>query len=76
MMRHFVELVDLDHLTDPKIISWEIVNACSVSAWNLGLRLYDRLKETAGLSNSHFRALKGQFLYLSADPLWAPTADP
>ena len=69
-LTYFVGLVDLDHLTDPKIIAWEIVNACSVAEWDLGLKLYGRLKDSAGLSESHFRALKGQFLYLSAD--WEP----
>ena len=77
ILKDMVCLVEPDQLADPKVISWEIVNASSVSAWDLGSRLYSRLKESAGLSESRFRALRGQFLYLVGDwePYWQWTED-
>ena len=60
-LRRFVGLQDVEELTDPKAVRWEIVNACAVADWDRTLRLYDQLKTAGSLAEAEFRALRGQF---------------
>ena len=67
ILKDLIRLVDPQQLTDPKVIAWEIVNACSVANWDLAIELYKCLKQFAGLTESQFRAVRGQFLFVSTD---------
>jgi tetratricopeptide (TPR) repeat protein len=56
-----IRLVDVEACQNPKLVRWEIVNACAVADWDRAARLHDRLVELVPEPES--QAVKGQFLF-------------
>ena len=58
-------ILDPGALQDPRVVQWEITNACVTYQWGLAAALFDRLKFLGAITALQCLALKGQMYVCS-----------
>ncbi|MGO9257636.1 MAG: hypothetical protein ACLQU1_15185 [Bryobacteraceae bacterium] len=66
-LKRFVGLhiQEVKALQDPRVIRWEITNACAVHDWGVASELFDLLKSSRANTELQYRALKGKMYVCS-----------